>query len=742
MRTPPRAAPQYLVAAAYLGACTIAVCAVLAIWATHHSMFFNVGRDADYSLWIMHAYRAWARPFDVTALNPLQGMASMLVVVNPYLNPGAWVWATGLADSAKHILSQFVYFLEVTVSTFILGRALGFSRPLSFAASMWVTILLFSPFNGIFGLQGWIATAPSHGHALAFSNLILASLTRIGAAPDEPRPFLRALKINWAWATGVLALLLAILLAAPFYNAGMLIGSCVASFLIVLSSVSRPQVYWRIASGLYILACLYLLGLFDFYAGAGAYAARFAGESPGYVVVPDPALFLCQLGVVCNRQVGWPIALTGSHWLHVAAIAGGLAVFASMPKPLSRLGLLFAATWLALLSHWVLVTLGIRQAWKFSALYFYFMLYPLIALFSLYFFRFLYGRLLAPRLALKDGRATEVAVAGGVAAAWVALVFAFGASPSTIDAGFRQTQHRGSSPIVEWLKKEAVLRKGEKYRGAVATVLGAPHGSLRKAFGFSPDAPLSTSQRAAVLELAAQSGHSHDLLDLWWPGIPTLSEYAQGISPPLMRYITEFLILPGDEISVNYAVPSVVNAEVMRAMGVRFVITDASLSGEGITRILTIAAGNSASIQLYELQSPNLGTFSPTAIHKFEPGEFFRKVKDDPRLLETQAFGTSAVDRPLVPVRDARMAFERRGLHVTATSEGASSLLLPVQFSHCYLPIGPSSGKVTVMRANGLHTLVVFDRTLDLHLRWRYSFWQNQDCRRRDAAELKALGLL
>jgi hypothetical protein len=46
------------------------------------------------------------------------------------------------------------------------------------------------------------------------------------------------------------------------------------------------------------------------------------------------------------------------------------------------------------------------------------------------------------------------------------------------------------------------------------------------------------------------------------------------------------------------------------------------------------------------------------------------------------------------------------------------------------------------MRANGLHTLVIFEGELDLRLRWTFSFWRNSTCRLRDVEELKTLGLL
>jgi len=92
-----------------------------------------------------------ARPFDVTAMNPLQGMTSMLVAINPYFNPAVWIFQTGLPEISKQVISFIIYFIEVTLSSFALGLALGFSRPFALAASLWLAVLLFPPLNFVFG---------------------------------------------------------------------------------------------------------------------------------------------------------------------------------------------------------------------------------------------------------------------------------------------------------------------------------------------------------------------------------------------------------------------------------------------------------------------------------------------------------------------------------------------------------------------------------------------------------------
>jgi hypothetical protein len=85
--------------------------------------------------------------------------------------------------------------------------------------------------------------------------------------------------------------------------------------------------------------------------------------------------------------------------------------------------------------------------------------------------------------------------------------------------------------------------------------------------------------------------------------------------------------------------------------------------------------------------------------------------------------------------------FERGAVHVTAASAGTSALLLPVQFSHCFRLLPEQADGIQVLRANLIHTLILFTGDLDVRLKWEFSFWRNSGCRLRDAEDVRALGL-
>jgi hypothetical protein len=79
----------------YLATYLFTILCFVMVWLRWPDLMY-LGRDADLSLWLGKAYVDWARPFDVAAMNPMQGMTSMLVAVNPYFNPTSWVFGADL----------------------------------------------------------------------------------------------------------------------------------------------------------------------------------------------------------------------------------------------------------------------------------------------------------------------------------------------------------------------------------------------------------------------------------------------------------------------------------------------------------------------------------------------------------------------------------------------------------------------------------------------------------------------
>jgi hypothetical protein len=735
----------------YLIAFAVTLASFVVVWFNHPGLL-QIGRDADLSLWLNKAYFDWARPLDVTAMNPLQGMTSMLVALNPYLNPSVWVFHTDLAPVSKQVISFVVLFLEVTASTFVLGVALGFSGAFALVASLWLAFLLFPPFNFVFGLQGWLATNQLYGHTLALSNLLLVAFIQVGSGAGGKPTFVRRLARNWLLASCVLLLVLLIVLAAPFYNGGMLIGSFLLASVIFLSSTSLQQMLWRLAAGIYVAACCAALHFVAFFAGTKAYSARFSGPARSLLDIHWPAAFspdliagarngLCAWGLLCDRLSHWPLALTGSYWLQLSIVLGGIAVAIRMPAPLARVGALFSALWSVLLIVWIGANLGINGTFAFAPLYFYLMMYPFWAFFSLYAGLTLV-EVIAVRVGARFPSSHPLWIPGTLCAAALALLPLFHAKPSAVFDP-RSPQAHAATPIVETLAREISLRPGQAYRGSVATLLGAPDSPLRRQLLDDGQRPLKPDDFEDFLrKVAADTGNSHDLLDLWWHDIPTLSEYGQGLSKPLMFYIAHVLNAPTDGQYSNFGLPRLANIDVLRAMGVRFIVTDLTLPGDRarVTRAVRLKGG--VDLILYELPDPNVAGFSPVKLARpISPPDLLQRISANPRLFESEAFAGSGAGSLLAPIQSSQIVFEKGAVHVTARSPATSALLLPVQFSHCFRLDGGRSAGVTLQRANLIHSLLLFSGELDVRLKWEFSFWRNSDCRWRDGEDARAMGL-
>ena len=734
----------------YLAAYLVALLSLTAIW-FRYSDFLYIGRDADLSLWLGKAYVNWARPLDVTAMNPFQGMTSMLMAINPWFNPAAWIFQTDVPEIAKQVVSFIIYFTEVTLSTFALGMALGFAPWFAFAGSLWLVVLLFPPLNFVFGLLGWLATNPLYGHTITLSNLLLVALINIGAERHAKRSFGYRLAFNWLLATCIFLLILLSVLAAPFYNGGMLLGSLLLAGVIFFSSTSSQQLLWRLAAGIYVLGCCAALHFPEFFAGARDYSARFSGPAgllPAFhwSTEFDPDLIarardeLCAWGLLCDRLTQWPLALTGSRWLQVAIILGGIVVAIRTQPPLARIGALFSVLWTVLMLVWIGASLGIIAALPLSPLYVYLMMYPFWALFSLY-----VGVTVLEISAAALPARIQSAATLRVLAAICLVPLAFVAFHAGRAALFKQRgpQLRVHSPITEILEREISLRPGQAFRGSVATLLGSPGSALRQRLLESAGRPLQAGEFEKFLQrLALDTGSSHDLLDLWWRDIPTLSEYGQGLSKPLMFYISNVLNAPQDAQDLNFAFPRLANIDVLRAMGVRFAITDLALPAPA-SLARTVPLKDGIDLHLYELPHPNIAGFSPLKVSgEISPSELSERIRANPALLESEAFANAAATtRQLVPVQRSHMIFERGAVHVTAASAGTSALLLPVQFSHCFRLLPEQADGIQVLRANLIHTLILFTGDLDARLKWEFSFWRNSDCRLRDAEDVRKLGL-
>ena len=179
----------------------------------------------------------------------------------------------------------------------------------------------------------------------------------------------------------------------------------------------------------------------------------------------------------------------------------------------------------------------------------------------------------------------------------------------------------------------------------------------------------------------------------------------------------------------------------MRALGVRYVLTDAETLEPPATLRASVSAPRAPSVRLFELADANLGTYSPTRFVKAATAdEIADRIRENKDHLDQVAVVSDDVPPTSAKARNVVMTVERDGVRVQAVERRTR----PYPPAGAVLPL-PSSWSTAaparLTRANLLQTLVSFDGTLDARLEFHFGLFADNKCRLRDGLDNKALGL-
>lgn len=291
------------------------------------------------------------------------------------------------------------------------------------------------------------------------------------------------------------------------------------------------------------------------------------------------------------------------------------------------------------------------------------------------------------------------------------------------------------------------MKPGAPFRGYAATVFDAPDGLMRKASSSDrSDINSAMTYLTARQTLRESFGSTFQEMDLWNNGIPTFEEYGQWVSQQIFSFHRDLLAAPQDKIDARGSILHVYRFRplLLRALGVRFVIADGTLTDPLIELVMTETGKAGAAINLYEIKGANVGQFSPTQV---------TWVGDYPAAVSAVAgetdFERRAIllgpPRPLpglVPASAAKLVAISDGYQLSATAAGTAMLLLPVQFSHCWrADVSGTSEEPQLLRANILQTGVLFKGSLDISLRFDFEPWRAA-CRHEDVSDLTRFGIV
>ena len=155
-------------------------------------------------------------------------------------------------------------------------------------------------------------------------------------------------------------------------------------------------------------------------------------------------------------------------------------------------------------------------------------------------------------------------------------------SPPIVQAILRgDYKGNAETPIVRRLRQDIGLSRGSEFRGVAATYLGND---------LAMEQPFGKGHRYAKIwnsELFFRwvTGNAHQNTGLWTFGIPTYDDYAHRITKPLMTFTAELLTDRKTQFWVNMIRAYELVPDIMRMLGVRFILSDAAIDMPGFTEV-------------------------------------------------------------------------------------------------------------------------------------------------------------
>jgi hypothetical protein len=753
---------DWLLRLAWASPIVIFVCTLIG-WRLSNRLYTDV--DGAFARWNFEYAFEWGHWFDLAIFNPFAGLGSTFWSNTPWLNPGAWALQLPFSPLANVTLSYLAQLSAYALTLYWLGRRAGVSRLAAVYALGLFILFNLPPFNYFWGFITPYPIAPFLLVTAAAGNLILLSLI-IAAEPHDRLWLAKAL------AAGLAGLIWGIYASVSYFMFDLLI---VIGFLVILllCSFNQPSRCGRLLLVAAVLAIAFAasgtLGYLDaLRAISGRGGPQFSQLLTGlHELVFDETVrsaFLARalggdglLTFWCERP-GTPLPSCASPAGVLLLLPILLCTYAVITRNMLFRAMLLSCLLLQL-GVWflmakaavgiALINLSVGLIASSSALTF--LIFPYMIIFDRLQRRVERRRgsiEVAPDTALDPvrGRLARVAlctlaVVPAGAAVWITYFYVMrdpNVSPPIVQA-ILHGDYKGNveTPIVRHLRRDIGLSRGSEFRGVAATYLGND---------LAMEQPFGKAHRYAKIwnsELFFRwvTGNAHQNTGLWTFGIPTYDDYAHGISKPLMTFTAELLTDRKTQFWVNMIRAYELVPDIMRMLGVRFVLSDAAIDMPGFTEVEHMeVTGEGTPIRpeppvnlfLYELAGANLADWSPVDVTVVKGNQaLVDALRQHQASLRQRVFLSSDPPRPLTDLaamQRGRLSFDRNEFRFQGEAAGWSLALLPLQFSHCWSQTGKGDPDVHLLRANYLLTGLLFKGTVDVRYTFDFGPWRSQ-CR-------------
>jgi len=205
---------------------------------------------------------AFARPFEITNLNPLQGLWAQMMPMNVWVNPAYWPFAFFHKELAAEI-SGVVALICYAVACYLMARLFDLPRLASIVAAQ-LSIMLFAPAAKALAFAAVFISIPGLAVVYAPHLLALGLLARL--SPNRPQVFIIA--------AGILALLFYSLYCDPLWTMVSGVAWIVPFAVVTFGPLRRDTILVRCAVLGGCVAVLALSGALEYVYSLSQYTAR------------------------------------------------------------------------------------------------------------------------------------------------------------------------------------------------------------------------------------------------------------------------------------------------------------------------------------------------------------------------------------------------------------------------------------------------------------------------------------
>ena len=640
--------------------------------------------------------------------NFLQGLGNAWFPLNFKILPG-FVALFFSPEKISFANSYTIFAFEIFLATLIAGRVCNFSWKVSTIAA-WALVSLTFPIFGLPLLYPIMAFVPSIATLVLSSALAIVSFSFIGKGS-----LIKTLLLSVVFFIIIIYILSsqpsAIILAAPTIIIFALFSlfNCIKPFELRTKLIASVCIILTLAIG----PIQYALGILT-YTAPYFFPADFLNDRAS----------LYYASIVFDQKLGTLLFLT-------AAIGVAINIYATSNKNKAAS---FSLAFCMLLTIAIgLLNISVPDWRGPSPLYFEFMLWPFYAVFSIELFKNLYLwcirfiKRIVTKLSFPSIRITYWhCLSLVILASWLSLLI-----PKVTSNEVPAVYPPKSSEIIDYLKNEISLVPGDYFRGRVATFTGLQDITSRKTW---------FDLHNLDWKLIQTLGNDHRMVGLWFYNIPTLFEYSPLISPAFHAFGKKYFALSQDSQVRNVITMRNIQIKYLQAIGIRFVITDSPRKELNLR--VKIAAPKAGYLYLYELPTPNLGQYSPYQIHVKKSLNEILEVMGQSNFDFNKDFVVSdALETKLMPASNVSFYYGKGFMRIKASSNGTSLLALPLEYSHClYLLQNDQSIETPrIIRINLLQTGLIFNKSLDIKVRYFTGPFQNSGCRLNDSAEFRKL---